>query len=142
MFHRRTPRWSLRITRVDQPRSIAREDRQHGIEHIAHHLLEVIRPLDGAVDPVHAFQEPEMSLALLLCPLAFRHIHHGAYQFSGITGGVEHRMAYCVDVSHRAVGKNDSAIQFVVRPLADGSLEDVGGPGLIVRMHPLAKCVE
>ena len=83
-----------------------------------------------------------MGLTLLLCPLAFRHIDHGTHEFHGITGGVEHRMADGVDVSHRAVWEHDSAIQFVVRPLTDGALEDVGGPGVIVRMNPLANCVE
>src|SRR5208283_1258033 len=43
---------------------------QHGIEDIAHHLLEVVRPLHGSVDPVHAFQEPDPRLALLLGSLA------------------------------------------------------------------------
>ena len=71
MLHHHSPRASLRITGIDQPRSVAVEDRKHCIKHIAHHLLEVVRPLDGSVNLIHALQEPEMTLALLFCPLAF-----------------------------------------------------------------------
>src|SRR5258705_11349122 len=55
---------------MDQPCSVAIEDRKHCIEHIAHHLFEVVRSLDRPVNLIHALQEPEMGLALLLCPLA------------------------------------------------------------------------
>jgi len=44
-------------------------------------------------------------------------------------------MTYCMDVFHRTVWQNDSAIQFVARPLVDCSLEDFGGLGSIVRMR-------
>ena len=40
------------------------KNRQHFVEHIAHHLLEVIGALHGPVDPLQAFQEPQMRLAL------------------------------------------------------------------------------
>src|SRR5712692_964532 len=69
-LHPHPVRDGLRIAGIGQPRSIALEDRQHGVEHIAHHLLEVVRSLDGAVHPIHALKEPEMGLVLLLCPLA------------------------------------------------------------------------
>ena len=81
MFHRHFPRQSLRITGIDQPGSIAIEDREHGIKHIAHHLLEVVRSLDRSVNLIHALQEPEMSLVLLLGLLAFGDVRHGAHEF-------------------------------------------------------------
>ena len=67
---------------------------------------------------------------------------HGTDEFNDIAGCVENRMTYGMDVFHRTVWQNDSAIQFVARPLADCSLEDFGGLGSIVRMNPLAKCFE
>ena len=70
MLHDHFPRCRLWVTGIDEPRAIAIEDREHCIEHIAHHLLEVVGSLDGSVNPIHALQEPEMRLALLLCPLA------------------------------------------------------------------------
>src|SRR5262245_20390641 len=70
MFHRHFPRQSLWITGVDQPRSIAIEDRKQCVEHIAHHLLEVVRALDRSVNLIHALQEPEMGLAFFLGLLA------------------------------------------------------------------------
>src|SRR5207245_6823645 len=66
MLHRHFARWSLRITGIDQPRSVAFKDRKRCVEHIAHHLLEVVGSLDGSVNLIHALQEPEMGLALLL----------------------------------------------------------------------------
>ena len=50
-----------------------------------------------------------------------------AEEFNEIAGCVENRMTYGMDVFHRSVWQNDSAIQFVVRSLADCSLEDFGG---------------
>ena len=69
MLHHHFPRCRLWVTGIDQPRAIAIEDREHCIQHIAHHLLQVVRSLDGSVNLIHALQEPEMSLALLFCPL-------------------------------------------------------------------------
>src|SRR5207244_13587383 len=60
----------LRVARIDQPRAITLKHRQQGVQHIAQHLLEVIRPLDGPVHLIHGLQEPEMRLALLLGALA------------------------------------------------------------------------
>src|SRR5690242_18377445 len=122
MLHRYFPRLSLRITGIDQPRSIAIKDRNHCVKHIAHHLFEVIRSLDRSANLTHALQEPEMSLALLLGPLALGRIEHGAHEFNEIAGCVENRMAYRVEVFHGAAWKNDSIIQFVVRPVTDCSL--------------------
>ena len=46
------------------------EERQHRVKHITHHLLEVVRSLYRSVHLLHALQEPEMALALLIGPLA------------------------------------------------------------------------
>src|SRR5262245_27211535 len=137
MLHCRTPRWSLRITRVDQPRPIAREDRQYSIEHIAHHLLGVIRPLHGAVDPVHAFQEPEMGQTLFIRLLAFGHVHDGPDEFNHIARRVEHRMSDSMEVFHRAVWKNGSVLYLERRPFTDGSIDALADPGSIIRMQTL-----
>ncbi len=82
MLHLRSPRCSLRIAGKDQPSSVGVKDRKHRVEHIAHHLLEVIRALDGPVDPIHAFQKPQMGLAFLLRPLAFGDVHSGSDEFN------------------------------------------------------------
>src|SRR5258708_32487954 len=60
MLHRHSPRWSFWIAGIDQPRSVAIEDRKDLVEHVAHHLLEVIRALNRPVDRIHALEEPEM----------------------------------------------------------------------------------
>src|SRR2546425_8584134 len=69
-LHLRLVREGLRVARIDEPRAITLKHRQHRIEHIAHHLLEVVRALDGPVHLIHGLQEPEMRLALLLGALA------------------------------------------------------------------------
>ena len=58
VLHHGSPRRGLGVARIDQPHAVAAEDLEHRVEHVAHHLLEVIGPLHGAVDPVHAFEEP------------------------------------------------------------------------------------
>ena len=68
-LHRHAPRRRFRIARIDQPRPIAIEDGKHRVEHVAHHLLEVVRALNGAVDAIDALQEPQMRAAFLLCLL-------------------------------------------------------------------------
>ncbi len=57
------------VARMHQVGAIAGEDRERGLEHVAHHLIEIARPLDDAVDAVHALEEPHMRLALLVGPL-------------------------------------------------------------------------
>src|SRR5207245_9284130 len=74
MLHRHFPRRGVRITGMDQPRSIAIEDRQDDLEHVANHLLQVVRSLHGAVHPIHALEEPEMGVVLLFRASWFGHI--------------------------------------------------------------------
>ena len=114
----------------------------HGAERLVDFVRDRGRQLAHRRQPRHVRQLRLGMAQRLLGLLAFGHIHHGPHEFNRSTGGVEHRMAYGVDVSHRAVGKHDAALQFVVRALTDGALEDVGGPGVIVWMNPLAKCCE
>src|SRR5262245_19970635 len=142
MFHRHSPRCRLRITGIDQPCSIAVKDRQHCVKHIAHHLLEVIRPLDSSVDLIHALQEPEMGLTLFFRPFAFGHVHGGTDELNNIAGRVEHRMAYSEEVFYLAALKNGSEIHLKLRPFTDCSFEDFEGSGSILRMNALNNCFE
>src|SRR5262249_16250431 len=56
----------VRVARIDQPHAITLKSRQQCVQHIAQHLLEVVRPLDGSVHLLHGLQQPERWLALLL----------------------------------------------------------------------------
>jgi hypothetical protein len=53
------------------PGSVASENAQDGIQHMAH-LSEVVSVLNGAVDLVDAFQKPETVLAPFIGGVAFR----------------------------------------------------------------------
>ena len=46
-------------------------------------------------------------------------------------------MAYAVEVLHRAVRKHGAELHLELRPFTDCSLEDLAGPGSILRMHAL-----
>src|SRR5713101_3219030 len=70
-----------RIIGINQPRPITSEGGKHDIENIAHHLLEVAGPLDGAVDRVQAFEEPQLGPVYLFGTPALGHIHDGAHEF-------------------------------------------------------------
>ena len=83
-----------------------------------------------------------MGLAFLLRPLAFGDIDHGAHAFDEIAGRVENGVAYFVDIPDRAVRKNDSVVQFVVRPFTEWALKQFPGPGSILRMNALEKCFD
>jgi hypothetical protein len=78
-----------------------------------------------------------MGQTLFLRPLAFGHVHGGPDEFHHIAGRGEHRMADSVEVLHRAVRQNGSEIYLELRPFTDGSLEDLDGPGSILRMNAL-----
>src|SRR5262245_11872413 len=113
---------SLRITGINQPRPIASEDRQYSIETIAHHLLEVAGALTGPVEPVHAFEEPQLRPAFFLGTPALSHIHDGSDEFLELARLGEDWVGDCADVLHRAPRKSDSELQLVVCRLADSSL--------------------
>src|SRR4029450_8577605 len=53
VLHDRSPRCSSRVAWVDDPGSIAGKYLERRPENLAHHLVELIGSLDGAVDPVH-----------------------------------------------------------------------------------------
>src|SRR5207302_5974543 len=93
--------------------------------------------LDGPVHSIHAFQEPEMGLPLLLRPHAFRHVHGGADVLDELAGGAEHGMADGVDGLHRSVRKNDAVIHLIVHSLTSGLLDDVDDPPSVHRMAAL-----
>src|SRR5207248_9946118 len=105
------------------------------------HLLEVVRSLDGPVHSIHAFQEPEMGLPLLLRPHAFRHVHGGADVLDELAGGAEHGMADDVDALYRSVRKNDAVIHLIVHPLTGRLVDDVANPPSVLRMNAPANVV-
>ena len=64
-LHRHAIGRARRVARVDEPRPVAAEDLQHRVEDVAHHLLEVVRPLQGPVDQVQGFEEPQVGQTIL-----------------------------------------------------------------------------
>ena len=133
---------SFRITGINQPRSIASEGHQHDIENIAHHLLEVAGPLDGAVDRVHAFEEPQLRPVFFLSPPPLGHIHDGGHEFLELAASGEDGMHDRTQVSQRALRRNDPELPFDSCRLLDSSLERFGPPRTILRMNALAKLFE
>ncbi len=119
MLHRHAPRWSLWIAGIDQPSSVAIEDRKHLVEHVAHHLLEVIRALNRPVDSIHAFEEPKMGVAFLLSPLALGDVdHHPAQPRCAIS---LHHHGY--EITHpydASVGSDDPIFKVAVTFVGDG----------------------
>src|SRR5438034_1030738 len=77
----------LGVTGMHQPRAIAVEDRQRSVEDVAHHLLEVIRCLDGAVHPIQTLDEPS---TVVLRPHALRDVDHHAAQPAGTVTLLHH----------------------------------------------------
>ena len=69
-LHHHAPRRGLRVARIDQPGPVAGENLEHRFEHVAHHPLEVVGSLQGAVDAVHRLEEPQVRSAFLLGALA------------------------------------------------------------------------
>ena len=47
-------------------------------------------------------------------PLTLGDVHHGIYELHHVPGRVQNRMARGVSVFHRAIGKNNSVIHFVI----------------------------
>jgi hypothetical protein len=133
---------SFWITGVDQPRPVASESLQHGFEDIAHHLLKVIGPLDGAVDRVQAFQERQLRTVFLLSTLPFGHIHDGGHVFLGLSANVEDGVHDRAQVSQRAVRRDDPELPFDSRRLLDSFPERFSPPRTILRVNTLPKLVE
>ena len=76
----------------------------------------------------------------LFCPLTLGHVHGGPHEFHQLTGGVEYRMRYRMEVLQRAVRKNRSVIYLVIRPFTDCSLDGVDDLVSILRMNALENC--
>jgi hypothetical protein len=76
VLHDRAPRSSARVAWVDNPGSIAGKDVERRLEHRAHHPVELIASLDGAVDPIHRLEEPQIRPVFLLGALALGEIEH------------------------------------------------------------------
>lgn len=58
------PRRGVRIKRINEPGPIAGEDPERRTQHLAHHVLDIMRALYRAVDAIHRLQEPDMLLTL------------------------------------------------------------------------------
>ena len=71
-------------------RAIAFEDRKHGVEHVVHHLLQVARALNRAVDAVHALEEPHVLPVLVLRALALGDVPPDAPVADELPGSIEH----------------------------------------------------
>ena len=130
---------SFRITGINQPRSIASEGHQRDIENIAHHLLEVAGPLDGAVDRVHTFEEPQLRPVFFLSTLPLGHIHDGSDEFLELAVSGEDGMHDCTQVSQRALRRNDPELPFDSCRLFDSFLERLSPPRTILGMNALAE---
>src|SRR5260370_11492802 len=133
---------NFRITGMKQKRSIASEGHERDIENIAYHLLEVTGPLDGTVDRIHAFKEPQLRLVFFLSTLALGNIHDGSHEFLELAARVEDGMRDCADTLRRAPRKSDSVLYFETCRFTDCSLERFGPPRPILRMNALAKLFE
>ena len=110
MLHDRSPRWSSRVAWVDEPGSIAGEDLERRLEHLAHHLVELIGSLDGAVDPVHRLEEPQIRAVFLLGMPQIGDVDHEADHALGLTLGVEEHAAFRPQPVHGAVVVSDSIL--------------------------------
>ena len=119
VLHGHAPRPGLRIARIDQPRPIAIEDRKHFVEDVAHHLLEVVRALDRPVDPIQAFEEPEMGAAFLFRALALGDVDHDAAQAAcaAFLQHDGHQVSHPDDVS---VCRNHAVLEVMVAFVGDG----------------------
>src|SRR6266536_2467495 len=141
-LHSHSMEVSFRITGINQPRPIASEGHQHDIESITHHLLEVAGPLDGAVDHVHAFEEPQLRPVFFLSTLALGYIHDGAHEFLELAARGEDGMHDCAKVFQRTLRRNDPELPFDACRFTDSFLERFGPPRTILRMNALAKLFE
>src|SRR5580704_12259263 len=137
MLHHGTPRWRVGIARVNQPCAVAFEDREHRAKHVAHHLLEVVGALNGPVDLVHAFQEPDLGLAFLLRLLAFGHVNDGTHEFGEVAGCVKNRVADQMKVPDPAIAMDHSIVQREISSVAGRPFHHFGHSGPIIRMDSL-----
>ena len=64
------------VAGIHEPCAIAVEDRQHGVEDIAHHLFEIIRALDRKVHSIGALNDPATHLALIFRTFSLSDVHH------------------------------------------------------------------
>ncbi len=87
-FHRDLPRNRLRIAWVNQPGPIALEDRQERIQHIAHHLIQIVRTLHRPIDLIQASQESKVGQVLLFRPLYLGDIVSDAEHADHVPGGI------------------------------------------------------
>src|SRR5260370_9187572 len=82
------------------------------------------------------------SLAFLIRPPAFGHVHRDTHEFAHIAGRVENRMTYSVQVFRRTVWKNDSEMRLEILSRAVCFLADFNDPRSIFWMNALYSFLE
>ena len=137
MLHHDGPRGGFRIARIHQPRSVAIEDRQHLVEHVAHHLLEVVRALNRPVDSVQALEEAEMVVTFLLGLLARGDIEHHPAQAGGAIF-LHHHGHQVPHPDDASVGRDHSIFKIVIALLAGGVQAEIHRPVAVVGIQIIA----
>jgi len=135
LLHDRPPCGRPRLTGVDQPGPIAPKDRQDGLQHRAHHLFQVIGALNGLVDPIRAFEETQMRLALRFGPLALGDVGYRTHEFNVIAGLMAYSAAKAALTNYsKALSRQVAPFGVRVNTVAPGFIETKGAQGLIEEM--------
>ncbi len=133
-LHLHAVRFGLGVARVHQPRAIAVEDRQRRLEHVAHHLLEIVRSLDCEVHAIEALAAPPSELALFLRPLALGDIDHDATQ-AGRAVALDHQGHQVAKPHDAPVGREHPIFEIVATFLNRGLLTQPHRQLAVVRMN-------
>ena len=110
VLHDGSPRWGSRVAWVDDPGSIAGKDLERRLEHLAHHPVEFIGSLDGAVDAIHRLEKPQVRPVFLLGIPQIGDVDHEADHALGLAFGVEQHAAFRPQPVHGAVVLGDSIL--------------------------------
>ncbi len=97
------------IAGINQPGAIGTENGQRLLEHAAHHVFHVVRALQGAVDPVHALEEPHVLPSLFFGALLLRDVHDGADVLDDLAGAAQDWMRHATDCA-RSIGEIHQSI--------------------------------
>ena len=142
MLHHRATRRRIGIAGIEQPGPIAIEDRQRLLEHAARHALDLVRSLHGTVDPVHAFEEPQVLSAFLLCTLLLSDIDRAADVLDHLPRAVANRMPHGTERSHSGIAVPASVLDFQVGTFAHGLREAFHRSGAVIRKNVLRDLLE
>ena len=95
--------------------ALALEDVEDLAEHVVHHLLEVVRALHRAMDPVHRLEEPHVRAALRFGDLALGDVPPDAAVAGEAARLVEHRDAGNGHVAPATVGRGAGDLEVAER---------------------------